>query len=146
VAIATCAPFPGSAPQSSPLVRCHQMQSTLFGAPAATNGFRDPSFAKNKNLPLHRWVPWVAGFSGDFVQDCINTYLPKANKNSCVLDPFSGVGTTLVEAYLAGLNVTGFEINPYAALAIKTKLKALQISVPELTHQIAAFMERAHGD
>src|SRR5437870_4404870 len=40
------------------------MQATLFGAPAATNGFRDSSFAKNKSLPLHRWVPWIAGFSG----------------------------------------------------------------------------------
>ena len=146
MAIATSAPFPGSALQSNPLVRCRQMQSTLFGAPAATNGFRDPSFAKNKNLPLHRWVPWVAGFSADFVQDCISTYLPKASKESCVLDPFSGVGTTLVESYLAGLNVTGFEINPYAALATKTKLKALQISVSELTREIAAFerfMEKA---
>ncbi len=65
-----------------------------------------------------------------------------------MLDPFSGVGTTLVEAYLAGLNVTGFEINPYAALATKTKLKALQISVRELTREIAdfeRFMEKAES-
>jgi DNA modification methylase len=31
-----------------------------------------------------------------------------------VLDPFAGVGTTLVESYRRGLNVIGFEINPYA--------------------------------
>src|SRR5262245_56119585 len=109
------APNSGSAAHPDPLLRFDEMQSTLFGAPAATNGFRDPSFAKNKHLPLHRWVPWVAGFSADFVQDCIANYLPAPAKESWVLDPFSGVGTTLVEAYLSGLNVVGFEINPYAA-------------------------------
>src|SRR5437867_13409684 len=98
------------------------MQTTLFGAPAATNGFRDSSFAKNKNLPLHRWVPWIAGFSADFVEDAIGIYLPAKNSSSWILDPFAGVGTTLAEAYLSGLNVVGFEINPDAALATKIKL------------------------
>lgn len=125
-----------------------KMQPTLFGAPAATNGFRDSSFTKNRNLPLHRWVPWVAGFSADFVQDCIQNYLPHRTKESCVVDPFAGVGTTLVEAYLNGMDVIGFEINPYAALATKLKLHALKISVHDLTREIAAFerfMERAEG-
>ena len=142
------APISGSALASRPLLRCSKMQSTLFGAPPTTNGFRDPSFAKNKNLPLHRWIPWVAGFSADFVQDCLANYLPNATKESWVLDPFSGVGTTLVEAYLSGINVTGFEINPYAALATKTKLKAMQISVQKLADEIASFerfMERAES-
>jgi adenine-specific DNA methylase len=115
------------------------MQPTLFGAPAATNGFRDSSFAKNKYLPLHRWVPWVAGFSAEFVEDCIRTYLSKTAKGAWVLDPFAGVGTTLVESYLGGLDVLGFEINPYAALATKIKLSALKISSDELMCQIAAF-------
>ena len=124
------------------------MQTTFFGAPAATNGFRDSSFAKNKNLPLHRWVPWIAGFSADFVDDSIKTYLPKKDSTCWVLDPFAGVGTTLVESYLGGLNVVGFEINPYAALATKIKLNAMKISVHDLTRQIAAFerfMEKAEG-
>jgi hypothetical protein len=124
------------------------MQTTLFGAPAATNGFRDSSFAKNKNLPLHRWVPWIAGFSADFVEDAIQTYLPERNGACWVLDPFAGVGTTLVESYLGGLNVVGFEINPYAALATKLKLNAMRISVHDLTARIAAFeqfMEKAES-
>ena len=104
------------------------MQTTLFGAPAATNGFRDSSFSKNKNLPLHRWVPWIAGFSADFVEDAIRSYPPQKNSDSWVLDPFAGVGTTLVESYLTGLNVVGFEINPYASLATKIKLNAMKIS------------------
>jgi hypothetical protein len=124
------------------------MQATLFGASAATNGFRDSSFAKNRNLPLHRWVPWVAGFSADFVEDAIRSYLPSGDSICWVLDPFAGVGTTLVEAYLDGLNVVGFEINPYAALATRIKLSAMKISVHNLTRQISLFerfMERAEG-
>jgi hypothetical protein len=124
------------------------MQPTLFGAPAATNGFRDSSFAKNKTLPLHRWVPWVAGFSAEFVEDSIQRYLPERGPEHWVLDPFAGVGTTLAESYLSGLNVVGFEINPYAALATKIKLNAIRISVRELAHEIAAFerfMEKAES-
>lgn len=124
------------------------MQTTFFGAPAATNGFRDSSFAKNKNLPLHRWVPWIAGFSAEFVEDAIKGYLPHKNSKAWVLDPFAGVGTTLVESYLTGLNVVGFEINPYAALATKIKLNAMKISVHDLTRRIAAFerfMEKAES-
>ena len=123
------------------------MQQTLFGAPAASNGFRDSSFAKNKSLALHRWVPWVAGFSADFVEDCLENYLPGRSKG-WVLDPFAGVGTTLVEAYLHGLDVLGFEINPYAALASGLKLKAPRISTLDLGHEIVSFerfMERAEG-
>lgn len=114
------------------------MQQTFFGAPAASNGFRDSSFAKNKSLALHRWVPWVAGFSADFVEDCFDKYLPGAS-DGWVLDPFAGVGTTLVEAYLRGLNAIGFEINPYAALASTLKLKAHTISTHELGREIASF-------
>src|SRR5579859_1176284 len=131
-------------PQSSAIrdLVCYdslKMQPTLFGAPAATNGFRDPSFGKNKHLPLHRWVPWVAGFSADFVQDCLRTYLPKTESTATVLDPFAGVGTTLVESYLAGLNVVGFEINPYAALATRLKLRALKIPIDDLSSEIKKF-------
>ena len=124
------------------------MQTPLFGASATTNGFRDSSFAKNKSLPLHRWVPWIAGFSAEFVEDCISRYLRKKDDAAWVLDPFSGVGTTLVESYLSGLNVVGFEINPYAALATKLKLNALKISIHDLSRRLASFerfMEKAES-
>jgi len=127
----------------------HANANYLVRCSAATNGFRDSSFAKNKNLPLHRWVPWIAGFSAEFVEDSIKTYLPPGKRSHCwVLDPFAGVATTLAEAHLSGLNVVGFEINPYAALATRLKLSAMRISVHDLTRQIAAFerfMEKAES-
>lgn len=114
-------------------------QATLFET-SQTNRFRDPAFTRNKDVPLHRWVPWVAGFSAQFVQDCLDEFLPKNKRSQTwVLDPFAGVGTTLVEAYLRGLSVIGFEINPYAALAARLKLEAKQISVTEFSTRIDAF-------
>src|SRR6266545_282818 len=114
------------------------MQMTFLPETAA--GFRDPAFSKNRQLPLHRWVPWVAGFSAGFVDDCLKKYLSNSpREDTWVLDPFAGVGTTLLEAYTQGLNVIGFEINPYAALAAKLKLEALHIPKESLCKHIAAF-------
>ncbi len=90
-----------------------------------TNGngsaFNDPAFSSNKVLPIHRWVPWIAGFSREFVQSGLARHL---KKQGTVLDPFAGVGTTLIEANLAGHDAVGFEINPYAAFASRIKLQS----------------------
>ncbi|WP_083885690.1 DNA methyltransferase [Synechococcus sp. PCC 7336] len=94
--------------------------------------FSDPSFASNKLLPVHRWVPWIAGFSSNFVREILEQ---KLSEPGTVLDPFAGVGTTLVEAALAGHDVVGFEINPYAALASRIKLNAHKLSSKTITEE-----------
>ncbi|MCX7047558.1 MAG: DNA methyltransferase, partial [Candidatus Sumerlaeota bacterium] len=85
--------------------------------------FKDPAFVENRTAPVHRWVPWIAGFSGAFVDSVLAAYL-NGRKSAVVLDPFAGVGTTLVQAAMRGYDVVGFEINPYAALATEAKLEA----------------------
>lgn len=99
-------------------------------------GFSDPAFASNKTLPIHRWVPWIAGFSSDFVKDVLERYLPR---KGTILDPFCGVGTTLVEAVLQHHDAVGFEINPYAALASRVKANASEISIEVFQKEIARF-------
>lgn len=98
--------------------------------------FNDPAFANNKTQPIHRWVPWIAGFSSEFVKDVINRYL---RGTGVVLDPFAGVGTTLLEATLLGHQAIGFEINPYAALTCRTKVNAHKITVEALNDEIVRF-------
>jgi DNA modification methylase len=120
------------------------VQRTLFDDTVAEKqagghngaGFADPSFAVNKTSPVHRWVPWIAGFSKDFVAEAIDRYL---QKHGIVLDPFAGVGTTLLEAVIAGHDAVGFEINPYAALASKAKVMARSISQERLSEAIQQF-------
>lgn len=99
--------------------------------PSAATGegtafFRDAAAAENKQSPVHRWVPWIAGFSSSFVEDVFDHYLPERTE-ATVLDPFAGVGTTLVEAQLRGWTAVGFEINAYAAMACRAKLAAAHV-------------------
>lgn len=106
--------------------------------PLESNGstFHDPAFSSNKSLPIHRWVPWIAGFSSHFVEDVLDRYL---DDKGTVLDPFAGVGTTLVAAMLHGHDAVGFEINHYAALACRAKVNAYQIDVEALSDEVLRF-------
>ena len=104
--------------------------------PAVDAGFRDPAFTANRAAPVHRWVPWIAGYSRQFVEDALATRL---DGYGTVLDPFAGVGTTLVEADKAGHEAIGFEINPYAVFAARTKLAAHRIDPGALRAAVAAF-------
>jgi SAM-dependent methyltransferase len=111
-------------------------------APASTStpeaGFRDAAQAENKARPIHRWVPWIAGFSSSFVTDVFDRYVGDVEE-ATVLDPFAGVGTTLLEAQLRGWNAIGFEINGYAALACRTKLAAAGIDPEALELAIEGY-------
>ena len=55
------------------------MQLNFFET-TADNGrdktaFSDPNFAGNKTKPVHRWVPWIAGFASEFVKNVIDENL-----------------------------------------------------------------------
>lgn len=100
--------------------------------------FSDPAFASNKSRPIHRWVPWIAGFSAEFVAGAITNY---AKSGATVLDPFVGVGTTLVEGMLHGCATIGFEINPYSAFASRVKTQAHTISTEAVQAELSRFRE-----
>jgi hypothetical protein len=107
--------------------------------------FKEASAASNKTLSIHRWANWIAGFSGEFAQSVIKQYLPYPKKGNLVLDPFAGVGTTLVEAYRSGIDCIGFEINPFAALVSQVKLHATDIDVLSLQKSIDEYRDYMRG-
>jgi len=72
------------------------------------------------------------------VVDAFDRHLKKPGT---VLDSFAGVGTTLVEAILAGHTAIGFEINPYAVLACRVKLAAYR-SGADAINDLAKGLER----
>jgi hypothetical protein len=103
--------------------------------------FEEASSASNKALLIHRWTNWIAGFSGEFAQGVIKQYLPYPKHNTLVLDPFTGVGTTLVEAYRQNIDCVGFEINPFAALVSRVKLHAGEVDTTNLQTAIAGYID-----
>ena len=107
------------------------------------NGGAHPAFSENRVIPVHRWVPWVAGFSASFVGETLARHAPQGGR---ILDPFAGVGTTLVEAVIRGVHyrAVGFEINPFAAFAAQTKLEALSTDLCSLRDLLTRFSAEAH--
>lgn len=108
-----------------------------------SSGFRDTGFSENHDRALHRWVPWIAGFSGSFVAGVLDA-VRNGRHRMRVLDPFAGVGTTLIEALKQGDDAVGYEINPYAALACKVKAQAAEYDLSTLDTVITRFEE--YGD
>ncbi len=105
-------------------------------------GYGEASAERNKSLAMHRWARWIAGFSGEFARSAILRNLPAFEPGKAkftVMDPFAGVGTTLVEASRLGLNSIGFEINPFAALVCRVKLSAADICLRELNERIRQY-------
>lgn len=77
------------------------------------------TFRANELEPVHRWWPYVQGFSAEFVRGVLGG--PAAASATTVLDPFAGSGTTLVEARRNGLRASGTELLAPAVLAARVK-------------------------
>jgi len=76
-------------------------------------------FTPNINEHIHRWAPYVQGFSALFVQGVLEQY-KSAYRKPVILDPFAGCGTVLVQAKLNGYKSVGVELNPLCSLQQKS--------------------------
>ena len=77
-------------------------------------------FNKNKKEPIHRWYPFVEGYSKEFIKSII----AEVNKKDLVcLEPFSGSGTTSLELQHNNIRCYSFEINPLMYIIAKVKLE-----------------------
>lgn len=72
---------------------------------------RLPTNITAKYHPFHRWFNFVAGFSPEYVD--LMCDLVTDTKDKVLLDPFSGCGTSLVQAYNNGFGVIGYEPHPF---------------------------------
>jgi len=84
-------------------------------------------FTPNINEHIHRWAPYVQGFSASFVQSLFGQYRNEYN-DPVVLDPFAGCGTVLVQAKLNGYRSFGTELNPFLQFIANTKLNCWDVS------------------
>ncbi len=92
--------------------------------------FRDlVTFTPNKIEPVHNWYCFKEGFSKKLVEHFIEKY--GIRKGSVVLDPFCGVGTTLLTCKQNGIKSMGFDISPFFVFVSKVKTRDYNLSVLE---------------
>lgn len=72
-----------------------------------------------EDLPVHEWYRFVLAFPPHLVRDYLERF--GITNKDCVLDPFCGTGTTLVECKKLGIPSIGLEANPIVQLAAKVK-------------------------
>lgn len=76
------------------------------------------TFDISKEKPVHGWFWYKEGFAPEIVEYALHDH---HNKQKVVLDPFCGVGTSLLAAKKAGLHSIGVDASPLAVFISKTK-------------------------
>ena len=92
------------------------------------------TFVPNKNEPVYDWFYYKEGYSKKLVDLILGEFRPRG----LVLDPFAGVGTTLLACKQQGLPSVGFDPSPLAVFASRVKLAdydvdALRAAVRQVT-------------
>lgn len=111
-------------------------QSTLFDLPSTTDGIPShklPTNLTTRNHAVHRWMNFTAGYSPEFVLQCLNR---DGVDGGSVVDPFSGMGTTLVAANSVGLDAVGFDPHPHAAMMCRAKTQSRSIEAVDRIERV----------
>lgn len=77
------------------------------------------TFKDNTGAPIHRWFRYQAGFSFELVSSFLDLF--DIGERDEVLDPFGGVGTTVVEAKKKGATAHGVEVHPFISWVSERK-------------------------
>ncbi len=85
---------------------------------------KDVTFFSSKTEKVHRWFPYLEGFSERFIEDIISGLKKKPEH---IYEPFAGSGTLPVYSKIHNINLSYSEINPFLQRLIDIKLKVLTL-------------------
>ncbi|MCB2052346.1 MAG: hypothetical protein KDE63_13055 [Novosphingobium sp.] len=122
-------------------------QAELFTEDAIAGQFdharfnnRSGAFVDNLSLPVHRWYRYSAGFSADWVRSLIHERFSDSGTFS-ILDPFAGVGTTLLACKAEGVQSWGFETHPFIHRIASAKLRGIHANFQEVRRIFNQFTD-----
>lgn len=84
------------------------------------------TFVPNKTAPVHRWYRYNQGFSSELVLSLLDEL--GIGKQTVVLDPFVGCGTTSLVCRERGIPSVGIEISPLMVWVAKTKTRNWRVT------------------
>ena len=79
------------------------------------------TFTHNGDRTVHRWSPYIQGFSASFVNKTLSKY--KISTNHVVLDPFVGSGTVVISSKMRGIDSIGVDLNPLLIFMAEVKTR-----------------------
>ena len=97
------------------------------------------TFSESMKYPVHNWFYYKQGFSPELVEKLLLE--SNLRKEATVLDPFCGVGTTLLTAKKLGYNSIGIDILPLATFISKVKLNT-NYNVPDIKKNIENIINK----
>jgi hypothetical protein len=106
---------------------------------ASLNG-RSGAFVDNMGLPVHRWFRYSAGFSSSWVRSLIRERY-SGTSSFTVLDPFCGVGTTLLACDAENVQSWGFETHPFIYRIANAKLRGIHVNLSIINTVFQRFVE-----
>lgn len=81
-------------------------------------------FKQNRTRPIHRWYPFVEGYSSELVDWAIGESRAVGPR---ILDPFGGSGTTALTTAEHNLDSWFCEVNPFLAWLADVKVNQVQL-------------------
>ena len=76
---------------------------------------------RDRGNPIYNWHAFKHSYSKKLVEKLVEKF--KLSKNSWVMDPFSGGGTTLLACKELGINSQGFDILPFSVFLSNVKTR-----------------------
>ncbi|MFM0773233.1 hypothetical protein P7J55_08930 [Streptococcus suis] len=95
-------------------------------------------FNKNKEVSVHRWYPFVEGYSKEFINSVVDE---QGYDVKLCLEPFSGSGTTALELSRRSVSCISFEVNPFMFVLSKAKLKVNQYKIRTIRNHVSVMTD-----